>query len=127
MLYFVVYFKYRNSKNSPCMILTTRGLVIRTDKWSSTRSNKWLAIRFRFFRALKVVLYKVPLFTFHKAYLFFEIKYKVSLSFESRNLLFIRPNYFFLCRKWLTIRSENPKIFPKIDIYKVSRGFCVSP
>ena len=35
--------------------------------------------------------------------------------------------YFFLCRKWLPIRSNNFQIFPKMDGYKVSRGFCVSP
>ena len=41
-------------------------------------------------------------------------------------MLFIRSNYF-LCRKWLTMRSDNSQIFPKIDIYKVSRGFSVTP
>ena len=53
--------------------------------------------------------------------------YKVLLFFGPRKWFFIRSNYFFLCRKWLTIRSNNFQIFPKMDGYKVSRGFCVSP
>ena len=41
-----------------------------------------------------------------------------------RKWLTIRSNYFLLCRKWLTIRSNNFQIFPEMDGYKVSRGFC---
>ena len=49
--------------------------------------------------------------------------YKVSHFFEPRNFLFIRSNNF-LCRKWLTLISNNIQIYPKMDCYKVSRRFC---
>ena len=47
-------------------------------------------------------------------------------GYKDRIWFAIRSYYFFLCWKWLPIRSNNFQIFPKMDDYKVPRVFCDS-